>query len=115
MFSYTKALLDEFDRIGIPGTDISVFHKGREVFREMRGISDENGTPVNGTERYNIYSCSKPITVTAAMMLAQEGKLRLEDELALYLPAFSDMRVKKGGTIEKAQNPITVFHLFKKL
>ncbi len=112
MFSYTRSLLDEFERLGIPGFDISVFHKGKEVFREMRGVSDEGGTPVVGKERYNIYSCSKPITCTAAMMLLEEGKLRLEDELALYLPAFGDMHVKGAGGLVKAQKRITLFHLF---
>ena len=112
MFSNTKVLLHEFERLGIPSVDISVFHKGREVFREMRGVSDENGTPMRGTERYNIYSCSKPITVTAAMMLLEEGKIRLEDELALYLPTFADVRVKQAGGLVKAQKPITLFHLF---
>ena len=112
MFSHTKALLDEFERLGIPGFDISVRHKGQEVLREMRGVSDEVGTPMNGKERYNIYSCSKPITCTAAMMLIEEGKLRLEDEVALYLPAFANMYVKQAGALVKAEKQITIFHLF---
>ena len=112
MFSNTRALLDEFERLGIPGFDLSVWHKGREVFRKNRGVSDENGTPMRGTEHYNIYSCSKVITCTAAMMLVEAGKLRLEDEVALYLPAFGDMRVKQAGSIVKAERHMTVFHLF---
>ncbi len=112
MFTNVKKYLDEFERLGIPGFDISVWHRGKEIFREMRGVSDENGTPMTGRERYNIYSCSKVITCTAAMLLIEEGKLRLEDEVALYLPVFSDMQVKHAGGLVKAEKHITIFHLF---
>ncbi len=112
MFKHTKKLLDEFERLGVPGFDISVYMGGKEVFREMRGVSDENGTKMTGKEKYNIYSCSKIFTCVAAMMLIEEGKLRLEDEVALYLPAFSDMKVKQAGAIVKAEKRMTVFHLF---
>lgn len=112
MFSHVKEFLDEFVRRGIPGMDILVYQNGREVFREMRGVSDEAGTPVRGDERYNIYSCSKVLTCTAAMLLVEEGKLSLDDEVALYLPAFGDMRVLHAGALVKAERRITVRHLF---
>ncbi len=112
MFTHVKAYLNEFERLGVPATDISVWHKGQEVFRDRRGVCDENGSPVTGKERYNIYSCSKVITCTVALMLLQEGKIRLDDEVALYLPAFGDMRVKQAGAIVKAEKRITLFHLF---
>ncbi len=112
MFTHVKAYLNQFENLGIPDFDISVFHKGKEIFREMRGASNENGTPMTGGERYNVYSCSKVLTCTAAMMLVEEGRLRLEDEVALYLPAFSGMKVKHAGTLVKAEKRITVFHLF---
>lgn len=112
MFSHVKSYLDEFERLGIPGMDISVWYKGKEVFRETRGVSDENGTPMSGKEKFNIYSCSKVITCVAALLLVEEGKLCLDDEIALYLPAFANMYVKQGGTLVKAEKRITVRHLF---
>lgn len=112
MFQNTRKLFDEFERLGIPGFDISVMQGGREVFRESRGCSDESGTPMRGTERYNIYSCSKVITCTAAMMLIEEGKLRLEDELATYFPEFGNVRVRQGDGLVKAESPITIHQLF---
>ena len=112
MFENIKTYLDEFERLGIPGFDISVYHRGKEVFREMRGACDEYVTPMTGRERYNIYSCSKLFTCVAAMMLLEEGKIRLTDEVALYIPAFADVQVKKGNTVYRAERPITIFHLF---
>ncbi len=112
MFEHTRIFLDEFEARGIPGLDICVFRDGREVFRECRGVCDEQGTPTSGRERYNIYSCSKVVTCTAALMLLEEGKISLDDEVAVYLPAFGDMRVKMNGTTVKAETRITLFHLF---
>lgn len=112
MFEHIRSYLTEFEKRGIPGMDIRILKDGREVYRECRGVSDENGTPMRGDERYNLYSCSKVVTCTAAMMLIEEGKLSLDDEVALYLPAFSDMTVKKNGAVVKAEKRIAVRHLF---
>ena len=51
---YIKKLLDESERRGIPAMDISVYHKGREVFREIRGTMDEDGTPLTEKTLFNI-------------------------------------------------------------
>ena len=112
MFEKTREYLDEFVRRGIPGMDICVMQNGKEIFREWRGVSDEAGTPMNGRERYNIYSCSKVFTCTAAMMLVEEGRLSLDDELATYLPEFAHMQVKTENGLRDAKTPITVRHLF---
>ena len=40
---------------------------------------------------FRIYSMSKPITSVAAMMLVEEGKLRLDDPISKYLPEFEKM------------------------
>jgi CubicO group peptidase (beta-lactamase class C family) len=45
---------------------------------------------------FAIYSMSKPITSTAAMLLVEEGKLRLSDPLWRYVPAFKDVKVMQA-------------------
>ena len=70
---------------------------GKEIFRHMGGYIDlENKIPIQGNELYNIYSCSRVMTVTAAMQLWEKGKFSLEDDLADYLPAFREMRPASG-------------------
>jgi len=85
------------------------------VFRHSAGFSDrEKGIFVSGKERYFIYSCSKPITVTAAMQLWEEGKFSLEDPLSRYLPEFAQMKVQgEDGVLRDAENPILIEHLFQ--
>lgn len=112
MFENTKKLLDKSEALGIPAMDIVIYHKGREVFREIRGRRDEEGSPLTEETLFDIYSCSKFITCAAALTLLEERKFSLDDNIADYLPAFSDMKVKRGGGIFKAENPIKVFNLF---
>ena len=74
MFSRLTEFLDSFIEAGIPGYDCIVYHKGECVYRHFNGYSDiVNKIPMNGEERYNIYSCSKPITCVAALQLYEKG------------------------------------------
>ena len=113
MFEKTKAKLDAFLEMGVPGLDFLVYKDGKEFFRYMGGSSDpEQGTPIRGDERRWIYSCTKPITVTAAMQLWEQGKFQLEDPLADYLPAFRDMTVWTENGVVAAENLIKIRDLF---
>jgi len=115
MFERTKKLCEDFLQMGVPGLDLIAYQKGKCVFRHSAGFSDrEKGIFVSGKERYFIYSCSKPITVTAAMQLWEEGKFSLEDPLSRYLPEFAQMKVQgEDGVLRDAENPILIEHLFQ--
>ena len=105
MFTKLTALLDEFAAMGVPSYDILVRHHGKEVYRRMYGFSDyEKQTPIDGSERYFIYSCSKPITVTAAMTLWEKKLFNLDDKLSDYMPEFKTMTVRDGDTVRPAKN-----------
>jgi CubicO group peptidase (beta-lactamase class C family) len=61
---------------------------------------------------------SKPITSVAAMMLVEDGKLRLDDPLSKYIPAFAEAKVgveKPDGklVLEPLQRPITIEDLLR--
>ncbi|RYY23604.1 MAG: class A beta-lactamase-related serine hydrolase [Sphingomonadales bacterium] len=64
---------------------------------------------------WRIYSMTKPITGMAAMILIDDGKLKLDDPISKYIPAFKDMKVlidpKKGLESRPATTQITVRHL----
>lgn len=113
MFEKTKALCDSFLDMGVPGFDLMVCQDGQCVLRYMNGYSDRhNKIPMKGNERYNIYSCSKPITVTALMQLWEKGLFKLEDKLSDYMPEFAEMTVRTPEGIKKAENPIYIHNLF---
>lgn len=113
MFSRLTEFLDSFIEAGIPGYDCIVYHKGECVYRHWNGYSDiANKIPMNGEERYNVYSCSKPITCTAALQLYEKGLFKLDDKLSDYMPEFEEMYVKTEEGVKRAENPITIRHLF---
>jgi len=114
MFAKTKKLCDSFLEMGVPGFDLAVYKDGKCVFRYMGGYSDlEYEIPMKGNERYNIYSCSKPITCVAAMQLWEKGLFSLDNKLSDYMPEFSEMSVKTESGIKKAEKPILIKHLFE--
>ena len=112
-FKSLNKLLDKFAEMGVPSFDIEIRHKGNKVFRRMHGYSDlEKTKPIDGSEKYHIYSCSKPITCVAAMTLFEKGKLGLTDKLSAYMPEFSKMQVLENGVVRDAKSDITVEQLF---
>ncbi len=114
MFENTKEFLDSILEMGIPGFDCIAYKDGKEIFRYMNGYRDrENKIPVDGTEKYNIYSASKPFTCTAALQLWEKGLFSLDDKLSKYIPEFSEMTVQTEEGIKKAKNEITLLDLFR--
>ena len=113
MFEKTKALCQSFLEMGVPGFDLAVYKDGQCILRHMGGYSDiEKQTPICGNEKYHIFSCSKPITVTAAMQLWEKGLFQLDDELSKYMPEFAHMTVKTEDGIVPATEPIRIRNLF---
>lgn len=113
-FINLKRFMDEMAAERTPGNAIEVYLGGEKVFQYVSGYSDlENQMPLSGEEMYNIYSCSKITTVTAATQLLERGEILLGDPLYEYIPEFRTMYVKEAdGSVREAKNPITVNHLF---
>ena len=113
MFSRLTEELDSYLKMGIPGYDCIVYHDGKCVYRHFNGYSDiDQKIPLTGTERYNIYSCSKPITCTAALQLYEKGLFSLDDKLSDYMPEFETMYIKDENGVRKAKKHITIRNLF---
>ena len=58
------------------------------VERSWGEANAELGVPVTSETRFNIASVTKPLTTTLAIQLAVEGRLRVSDSLARWLPDF---------------------------
>ena len=99
---------------GIPSADVIVQRDHETLFRHMAGWRDrEAGAELRGDELYFMYSCSKPVTVTAAMQLYERGLFLLDDPVGEYLPEFRDVTVRRAdGTVSKAEKPVLIRHLF---
>ena len=97
-----------------PGFITAVARKGRVVHFETQGFSDiEKQIPLQKDSLFRIYSMSKPITGVALMILVEEGKVRLNDPVSLYIPEFAETKVmvmnQDGSyTTEKLDREITI-------
>lgn len=113
-FTELKNFMDRLTAWRMPGNSICVYHNNKKIFSYSSGYADvENKIPMTGEEMLNIYSCSKPTTVTAALQLYEKGYFLLDDPLYEYIPEYRRMFVKdKSGNITEAKNPITMRHLF---
>jgi CubicO group peptidase (beta-lactamase class C family) len=94
-----------------------VARRGKVVHFEKFGMADvEAGRPMQLDTLFRIYSMTKPITTTAALMLLEEGRIRLADPISRYIPAFKDVKVLdntagSGVRFVDAKQPITIHHL----
>jgi uncharacterized protein YbbC (DUF1343 family)/CubicO group peptidase (beta-lactamase class C family) len=76
----------------IPGAVVVVGHNGRIIFRKAYGMRSLEPARERMTEDtiFDMASLTKPlITATAVMQLYQQGRFRLNDPVARYLPEFA--------------------------
>ncbi len=76
--------------------------------------ADPNAAPAGPDSLWRVYSMTKPITAMAAMILIEDGKMKLDEPISDFLPEFKTMRVQLNeNTIETrpATRPITVRNL----
>ncbi len=82
------------DRYGVHGLDCKIMREHETVYRHMAGHSDYALTkPVSEHDLYDVYSCTKVVTMAAVMQLVEQGKLGLDDLLSDYLPEYANMQV----------------------
>lgn len=100
-----------------PGVVALVARRGKVAHVASVGaLSLETGAPITPTTLFRIYSMTKPITCAALLMLADAGRLRLDDPVARYIPAFAQLRVLAPGptpadTDQPLARPITIADL----
>jgi CubicO group peptidase (beta-lactamase class C family) len=78
----------------IPGAIVLIQRHGKPVYFKTFGKRDvEKGTPMTADAIFPIHSVTKTITSVAAMMLADRGKLSLDNPVSKYIPSFAGMKV----------------------
>jgi CubicO group peptidase (beta-lactamase class C family) len=107
----------------VPGAILLIQQHGRPVYFESFGVRDpDSKQPMTPDTIFRLYSMTKSITSVAAMMLVDDGRLRLDDLLSKYIPAFADVKVgvertdQSGNpwlTLEPLKRPITIEDLLR--
>jgi CubicO group peptidase (beta-lactamase class C family) len=88
----------------LPCVAVLVARGGQVAHLSFQGATEMGGSrPIDEDTIYRIYSMTKPVTSVAAMMLFEEGAIRLDHEVHRYIPEFQDAMVFAGGTAEKPE------------
>ncbi len=86
---------------GNPGGAVGVVQDGELTVHCCAGLASlELGVPIGPETAFRVASVTKQFTCAAVLMLEDEGRLRLEDDVREHLPEFPDMGA-----------PVTISHL----
>jgi len=78
----------------IPGAILLIQQYGKPVYHESFGVQDVvSEAPITDQTIFRLFSMTKAITSVAAMTLVDDGKLKLGDPIAKYIPSFANVRV----------------------
>jgi len=84
----------------IPGAIVLIRRHNKTAYYGAFGVrSVATRAPMTPDTIFTLFSMTKPITSVAAMMLVEQGKLALDDEVGKYIPEFYKIKVgaeKKG-------------------
>ncbi len=101
----------------LSGWLVTVARAGELVWTGSGGHRDrEAGLAVTDDTLWRIYSMTKPLTTIGAMMLYEEGRFDLNDDVGRWIDALADPRVYVSGTPSApvtvpAVEPVRVHHL----
>ncbi len=117
MYNYQQSIdqimQQEVEAGNIAGAAYMLIQGGRERYFSTCGYADrEKKTLIKRDTIFRLFSMTKPITATAAMLLVERGQLDLRDPVSLYIPAFREQTVwNPGGEPVPVQREITVYDL----
>jgi len=97
----------------IPGVVALVSRNGETHVETLGTMRHEGGAPMRRDTIFRMASTSKPVAMSAAMVLLDECSLRLDDPVDQWLPELADRQVLKriDGPLDDtvpARRPITV-------
>ena len=114
----SMVMQDYINRNKLAGAVALVARHGKIAYLETFGMMDiEANKPMSTDAIFRIASMTKPITSTAVMMLYEEGKFLLSDNISKYIPEFKNPRVlvpsssDDSFTIIPSKNEITIRNL----
>jgi CubicO group peptidase (beta-lactamase class C family) len=88
-----KANLEAHVAEGQPPGLVALVSRGGETHVFTAGAMAIGGAPVSRVAIFRIASMTKPVTAVAAMMLVEEGRLRLDEPIDRLAPELANRRV----------------------
>jgi CubicO group peptidase (beta-lactamase class C family) len=81
----------KWDKPGSPGCALGIYKDGKIVYKHGYGMADLNDdVPITPATVFHVASMSKQFTAASIVLLAQQGKLSLDDDVRKYIPELPD-------------------------
>ena len=94
-------VFESWDKDNSPGCALAVIRDGQIIYKQGYGMADlEHDVPINSNTVFYIGSVSKQFVAMCILLLVEEGKLSLDDDIRDYLAEIPDYEL-----------PITIRHL----
>ena len=92
-------MLREIEKGTFPGAVTLIARRGEIVHLQAHGSQDSAKTkPMKIDSIFRFASLTKAIVTTAAMMLVEQGVIKISDPVADYLPELKDLKVESVTT-----------------
>ncbi len=84
-------LFKQWDKPDSPGCALGIIKEGKMIYKKGYGMADlEHGVPINPQTRLFIGSNSKQFTAMCILLLVEQNKISLDDNIRKYLPNFPE-------------------------
>lgn len=121
LHNITKGVKSILKHEETPGGVVAIVRKGELIYTNTFGYQDlKKKIPMDFNSIFRIYSMTKPITSVATMQLWEQGLIKLDDPIHLYIPEFEHMKVAienedKSKIIKMVsmERPITIQDLLR--
>jgi CubicO group peptidase (beta-lactamase class C family) len=84
-------VFETWNRPDSPGCAVGVYKDGQIVYKRGYGMANLNDdVPITPATVFHVASMSKQFTAASILLLAQQGKLSLDDDVHKYIPELPD-------------------------
>lgn len=98
----------------IAGGVVLIARHGEIVHFEAHGQRDtEPPAPMRTDTIFRIWSMTKPVATAAALILVDDGTLKIDDPVTAYVPELKNLRVQVGDELVAPNRPMSVADLMR--
>ncbi len=91
MAAQVDKVFEKWNRTDSPGCALGVYKDGQIVYKHGYGMANLNDdVPITPATVFHVASMSKQFTAASILLLAQQGKLSLDDDVHKYIPELPD-------------------------
>jgi CubicO group peptidase (beta-lactamase class C family) len=114
MARIAPAMQEQVARNMFPGAVTLIARRGQVVHFEAHGFQDAaKSKPMTKDSLFRLASMTKPVVTVAAMMLVEQGRMKLNDPIVTWLPELKDLKVETAAGDVALARPIWVQDLMR--